>query len=61
MRLSCFGCENKNGGQEEELGKIIAKNMARTSRRQLEGGPSAIWRIFAELNNPKNALCVYQR
>ena len=35
--------------------------MARTSRRQLEGGPSAIWRIFAELNNPKNALYVYQR
>ena len=43
MGLSCFGCENKNGGRftrfksKTELGKIIAKNMAITARRQLEG------------------------
>ena len=41
-RLSCFGCENKKwrtfqSFQELELGGIIAKNMARTARTQLEG------------------------
>ena len=42
-RLSCFGCEKKRQTfhlfqeYELELGKIIAKNMARTARRQLGG------------------------
>ena len=36
-RLSCFGCENKNGEYFTQLGELIAKNMARTERRQLEG------------------------
>ena len=40
--FSCFGCENKkwrtfHSFQEEELGEIIAKNMATTARTQLEG------------------------
>ena len=39
---SCFGCENKqwrtfHSFQEKELGEIIAKNIARTARTQLEG------------------------
>ena len=33
------------------------KNSKKTTRR----ATSAIWRIFAELNNPKRALWVYQR
>ena len=37
--------------------KKIAKNRARTARRQLEGRHSAaVWRIFAELHKPKRAL-----
>ena len=39
----------------------IAKNMERTVRRQLEKATSAIWRIFAELNNPKRALSKMNR
>ena len=30
--------------------------MARTAKRQLEGRHLLLWRIFAELNNPKRAL-----
>ena len=41
-KLSCFGSEKKNGGKfrsfhEEEIGELLAKNMARTVRRQLNG------------------------
>ena len=41
-RLGCFGCENKqkrtfHSFQEQELGEIIAKDMARTASTQLEG------------------------
>ena len=47
----------QNGGtfhlfHEEEIGKPLAKNIARTDRRQLNRMTSAIWRIFAILNNP---------
>ena len=45
MRLSCFGREKKMADTSlvsrvrttAELGKIIAKNMAKTARRQLGG------------------------
>ena len=30
--------------------------MARTARRQLEGRHLIIWRLFADLKNPKRAL-----
>ena len=55
--MSCFGCENKSGGhftrfKSENLAKNVAKNNKKTSRRVT----SAIWRIFAELNNSKSAL-----
>ena len=42
-RLSCFGGENRNDGtfhsfHQEEIGvELLAKNIARTARRQLEG------------------------
>ena len=37
-----------------ELGEMIAKNMARTARRQLGRATSAIWRT--NNNNPKREL-----
>ena len=47
----------KNGGtfhssRKKELGELLAKNIARTARIQLDGRTPAIWRIFAELDNP---------
>ena len=56
IAANCQFIENKNGGtfcsfHEQEIGKLLAKNIARTARRQLEGRHhSAIWRIFAKLN-----------
>ena len=43
--LSCFGCENKDGTSlvsrvqelQLQLGEKIAKNIAKTARRQLQG------------------------
>ena len=59
--MSCFGCENKSGGhftrfKSENLGEIIAKNMAKNNKKTSRRAKSAIWRIFAELNNSKSAL-----
>ena len=60
--MSCFGCELEkwrtfHSFQEEELGEKIAKNMVRTARKKTtRRATSAIWRMFAELNNPKRSL-----
>ena len=59
--MSCFGCENKRGGhftrsKSENLVEIIAKNMAKNNKKSSRKATSAIWRIFAELNNSKSAL-----
>ena len=35
---------------------IIAKNMAKTARRQLGGTTSALWRKLAELDKPQRTL-----
>ena len=41
--VAMVACENKNGGtfqsfhQQQEIGELLAKNIARTARRQLEG------------------------
>ena len=58
--MSCFGCENKSGGhftrfKSENLGEIIAKNMAKSNKKTSRRATSAIWRIFAELKNSKSA------
>ena len=42
MRLSRFGSKNKNSGtfpsfDQHEIGKLLAKNIARTARTRLEG------------------------
>ena len=42
--------------QEQGLGEIIAKSMARTARTQLKERHLEIWRVFGELYNPKRAL-----
>ena len=49
-RLSCFGCENKKWGtfhsfQEYDLGKVIAKNMPRRARTQLEEISEGVTRL----------------
>ena len=59
--MSCFGCENKSGGhftrfKSETLGEIIAKNMAKDNKKTSRRATSAIWRIFAELNNSKSTI-----
>ena len=37
---------------EEEVGELLAKNIARTARRQLDERHLLLWKIFAELNKP---------
>ena len=59
--MSCFGCENKSGGhftrfKSENLGEITAKNMAKNNKKTSRRATSAVWKIFAELNNSKSAL-----
>ena len=47
MRLSKLGSENKKGGtsfHQQEIGELLAKNIARTARGQLEG----LHLLFAE-------------
>ena len=66
MRLSCLGCEKINGRHfthfksknysSVELGEIIAKNMAKNSKKTTRRATSAMWRIFAELDKPKHTL-----
>ena len=34
----------------------MAKNIAKTARRQLGRATSAVWRIFTELDKPKRKL-----
>ena len=46
---------------EEEVGELLAKNIARTARRQPNGQHHAIWRIFAELNNPLSPKLAYKQ
>ena len=47
----------QNGGtfhsfHEEEIGELLAKNTAKTVRRELDGRHDiCYWRIFAELSN----------
>ena len=54
--MSCFGSEYKNGGtfhsfHEEELGELLAKNLARTAIRRLDGRYLLLGEL-AELNIP---------
>ena len=37
--------------QEEEIGELLAQN-SKNSKKTIRRTISAIWRIFAELNNP---------
>ena len=39
-----------------ELGEIIAKNMAKNSKKTTRRPTSAIWRIFVEVDKPKRTL-----
>ena len=47
----------KNDGRfhsfcEEEIGKLLAKNIARTAKNTARRTTYAIWRLFTELNIP---------
>ena len=43
------------------FGELLAKNIARTPRRQLDGSTSVIWRIFSVLNSPLSPKLAYKQ
>ena len=56
--MSCFGCENKNvvPFTRFKSKKIMAKKHGKNSKKTTRRATFAIWRLFADLNNPKRAL-----